>query len=382
MHIFLGKTAIFVQIPCLKMNCFSIVPSGRRIFRMLSAAAAALFLLNSCGGDGRYVSIAGYAQGGTYTVKLNMSGSVRTAEELKAGIDSVLVRIDSSLSGYNASSLLSRFNAGEAIVPDDIFIDIYGKSYGYYDETGGCVDVSAGALFDLWGFGFTSDSLPSDAEVKKVLEDTGMGRLKRDMKSALDSEGRLTAAALLSDGVSGPPPVLNYNAVAQGYSCDLVAAYLEKQGVTDMLVDIGGEIYCRGYNPSGKPWVVGIDRPVDGNNVPGADLQGVFQAGPGPVGIVTSGNYRKFYVKDGKKYAHTIDPRTGYPVSHSLLCATVVGGNAAETDALATYCMVIGLDEAIRFISSREDIEACLVYDVDGTLKTWTSDGFELLTDR
>ena len=89
---------------------------------MLSAAAAAMFLLNSCGGDSGYVSIAGYAQGGTYTVKLNMSGSVRTAEELKAGIDSVLVRIDSSLSGYNASSLLSRFNAGEAIVPDDIFI--------------------------------------------------------------------------------------------------------------------------------------------------------------------------------------------------------------------------------------------------------------------
>ena len=85
MHIFLGKTAIFVQIPCLKMNCFSIVPSGRRIFRMLSAAAAAMFLLNSCGGDSGYVSIAGYAQGGTYTVKLNMSGSVRTAEELKAG---------------------------------------------------------------------------------------------------------------------------------------------------------------------------------------------------------------------------------------------------------------------------------------------------------
>ncbi len=357
----------------MSLSDFSL--SLRRIPRAASAVVAALCIIVSCGRSDRYVSISGYAQGGTYIVKLNMSGVPLTAEQLKSGIDSVLVRIDKSLSGYNDSSLLSRFNAGETIVPDDIFMDIYEKSFRYYEETGGCVDVSAGALFDLWGFGFTSDSLPSRHKVKEVLGEIGMDRLKNSILP--EEDGAFSPSSLLKDGISGKAPILNYNAVAQGYSCDLVADYLRSNGVTDMLVDIGGEIFCMGCNPSGQPWVVGIDRPIDGNNEPGADLQGVFQAGPGPVGIVTSGNYRKFYIKDGKKYAHTIDPRTGYPVSHSLLSATITAGNAALADALATYCMVIGLEESIKFISSRPDIEGCLVYD-DGGLKTWTSEGFTL----
>lgn len=357
----------------MSLSDFSL--SLRRIPRAASAVVAALCIIVSCGRSDRYVSISGYAQGGTYIVKLNMSGVSLTAEQLKSGIDSVLVRIDKSLSGYNDSSLLSRFNAGETIVPDDIFMDIYEKSFRYYEETGGCVDVSAGALFDLWGFGFTSDSLPSRQKVEDVLGEIGMDRLKNSILP--EEDGAFSPSSLLKDGISGKAPILNYNAVAQGYSCDLVADYLRSNGVTDMLVDIGGEIFCMGCNPSGKPWVVGIDRPIDGNNEPGADLQGVFQAGPGPVGIVTSGNYRKFYIKDGKKYAHTIDPRTGYPVSHSLLSATITAGNAALADALATYCMVIGLEESIKFISSRPDIEGCLVYD-DGGLKTWTSEGFTL----
>jgi thiamine biosynthesis lipoprotein len=144
-----------------------------------------------------------------------------------------------------------------------------------------------------------------------------------------------------------------------------------------MLVDIG-EIFCDGKNPSGLPWSLGIDRPIDGNNEPGAHIQGVFRAPEGPHGIVTSGNYRKFYVRDGKKYAHTIDPRTGYPVQHSLLSATVVAPDAMMADAYATYCMVVGLQQAQAFISSRPDLEACLIYDEDGTFRTWCSDGFIL----
>jgi thiamine biosynthesis lipoprotein len=123
---------------------------------------------------------------------------------------------------------------------------------------------------------------------------------------------------------------------------------------------------------------LGIDRPVDGNNDPGSQIQGIFRAPEGPHGIVTSGNYRKFYVRDGKKYAHTIDPRTGYPVEHSLLSATIVAENATLADAYATYCMVIGLEEAIDFLSSRPDLEGCLIYDEEGTFKTWCSDGFVL----
>ena len=138
-----------------------------------------------------------------------------------------------------------------------------------------------------------------------------------------------------------------------------------------MLVDIG-EIFCEGLNPAGRGWTIGVDNPVDGNDTPGADIRGVWESDGGACGIVTSGNYRKFYVRDGKKYAHTIDPRTGYPVTHGLLSATVVAPTAAEADALATACMVLGPEAARDLILSRPELEGYLITG-DGS---WMSDGF------
>lgn len=326
-----------------------------------------LLMLASCGPKDRYIVITGFAQGGTYTVKLNLdgnSGRIRVPPaEIKDSIDAVLGRIDRSLSGYNRNSVLSRFNAGESVIPDDIFRDMYEKSYDIYIKTDGVVDVASAPLFDIWGFGFSNNSFPSDEKVKEVLETSGMKNLHRDIMKYMDA--------------SSVRPVLNFNAVAQGYSCDLVAAYLYSIGVKDMLVDIG-EFFCDGRNPSGKPWTIGIDRPVDGNNVPGAELQGVFRAPEGPHGIVTSGNYRKFYVRDGKKYAHTIDPRTGYPVSHSLLSATVVAKDAMTADAYATWCMVVGLEQSKDFLETTPGFEGCLIYDDNGEMRVWCSSGFIL----
>ena len=326
-----------------------------------------LLMLASCGTKDRYIVITGFAQGGTYTVKLNLdgnSGRIRVPPaEIKDSIDAVLGRIDRSLSGYNRNSVLSRFNAGESVIPDDIFRDMYEKSYDIYIKTDGVVDVASAPLFDIWGFGFSNNSFPSDEKVKEVLETSGMKNLDRDVMKYMDA--------------SSVRPVLNFNAVAQGYSCDLVAAYLYSIGVKDMLVDIG-EFFCDGRNPSGKPWTIGIDRPVDGNNVSGAVLQGVFRAPEGPHGIVTSGNYRKFYVRDGKKYAHTIDPRTGYPVSHSLLSATVVAKDAMTADAYATWCMVVGLEQSKDFLETTPGFEGCLIYDDNGEMRVWCSSGFIL----
>ena len=334
----------------------------------------------SCAPRDRYITITGFAQGGTYAVKLNLNGRdgmIQTdPETIKDSVDSILRSIDGSLSGYNRNSLLSRFNRGEEIVPDSLFLDIYRYAYDIYDMTGGIVDVASAPLFDLWGFGFTSDTLPSHDEIEKVRKSSGMVRLVRDMGSCRGDGGILCPSDLVAAD-DKTLPGLNYNAIAQGYSCDVVARYLYSIGVKDMMVDIG-EIFCDGKNPSGRPWTLGIDRPVDGNNDPGSQIQGIFRAPEGPHGIVTSGNYRKFYVRDGKKYAHTIDPRTGYPVEHSLLSATIVAENATLADAYATYCMVIGLEEAIDFLSSRPDLEGCLIYDEEGTFKTWCSDGFVL----
>ena len=319
-------------------------------------------LVISCAPRDRYISITGYAQGGTYTVKLNLNGKdgkvAAGAEEIRDSIDAILVRIDNTLSGYNRNSLLSRYNAGEATyeecMKDSMFADIYHRAIEVFHETEGVVDVAAGPLFDLWGFGFRSGEFPSDEEVTKTKESCGMELMMTR------NNGRL-----------------NYNAIAQGYSCDLVASYLYSVGVKDMMVDIG-EIFCDGVNPSGKPWSLGIDKPVDGNDQLGADIQGIFRAPEGPHGIVTSGNYRKFYVKDGKKYAHSIDPRTGYPVTHNLLSATIVAENGLIADAYATYCMVVGLEESIQLLQERADLDGCLIYDEDGTFRTWCSDGFVL----
>ena len=334
-----------------------------------------LLFLTSCSQRDKYVILSGHAQGGTYSVKFNVKGVDEDIETIRDSVDALLSAIDNSLSGYNRNSLLSRFNQGDTIRPDSLFVDIYERSVVIFEETEGAVDVAAGPLYDIWGFGFKNGKLPSDDLVCKTLADCGMRRLVKDM-SAVIADGCLAPGDMLAAGADALP-ALNYNAVAQGYSCDVIARYLYSLGVKDMMVNIG-EIFCDGVNPSGLPWTIGIDRPVDGNNESGADLQGIFQVPSGPHGVVTSGNYRKFYVKDGKKYAHIVDPRTGYPVSHNLLSATVIAPDATLADAYATYCMVIGLDASMEFIESHPELEACLVYDLDGQYCSWTSSGMVL----
>ena len=328
----------------------------------------ALCLLPSCD---EYIAVSGYAQGGIYTVKLNLRGDggrkVKMApEDIKAGIDSIINLVDTTFSGYNKSSLLSRWNAGENVRFNGIFKELYDFSYALYTSSSGAFNVAAGPVFDLWGFGFTSDSLERDPDALRKQEEA--------VRQVLPTIG-MPEFQQLEDGQRHPR--LNFNAVAQGYTCDLVAGWLRGLGVKDMLVDIG-EIFCQGLNPSRKPWSVGIDRPVDGNNIPGADLDGIWQSDGGAYGVVTSGNYRKFYIRDGKNYAHTIDPRTGWPVTHNLLSATIIAPDATTADAYATYCMVIGLDASREFVESQDGIEAYLIYDDEGTMREWRSKGFTL----
>lgn len=313
----------------------------------------------SCSGSKGYVSITGYAQGGTYIVKLDATDSDLSPDRLKSSIDSILNVIDNSLSGYNKSSLVSRFNDGEDIT-DTTSAEyvLFAKMLDYGDQlleiTGGVVDVWSAPLFDVWGFGFTPDSLPSQSVI-----DEAMRKSRSHTK-------------------------LNFNAIAQGYSCDLIADYLFSHNVKSMLVDVGGEIFCSGKNPKGNAWTLGVDSPFDGNMDSGADIKAIMEAPQGRCGIVTSGNYRKYYVKDGRKYAHTIDPLTGYPVQHNLLCATVVSQNcscmpdALFADGIATYCMAVGLDKAMEFVLADPSLEACLIYDNNGKMELWKSPGFIL----
>lgn len=321
----------------------------RKYLSIIIASAlvcAALMGHKACTGAqnaSQYITIEGFAQGGTYTVKANTTAE---AEYLKNGIDSILNVIDYAVSGYNKASLLSRYNAGAEITPDDspeyrVFSELSSYCDSIRIATGGAVDTRAAALFDVWGFGFKNNQMPGEQQVEEAMADRSK---------------------------------MNFNAVAQGYSADLVAAYLDRNGVKDMLVNIGGEMLTRGHNAKGMQWRMGIDKPVDGNNTPGAQLSGTFDMPVEQYAVVTSGNYRKFYVKDGTKYSHTVDPRTGYPVQHSLLSATILAPTSALADALATYCMVIGPDQAKSFILSRSDIEGCLITDTE----IWSSPGLKL----
>lgn len=352
-------------------------------------------MLSGCVEQQGYRQLSGYAQGGTWNVKYNAAGIKARQDEVRNGIEAILKDIDTTLSGYNKSSQLSRLNAGDTIMPSRMLMEMYDYSYGIWKETEGAVDVAAGPLFDIWGFGFRNDSLPSADKVSAAMAVSGMRRLVPSMEEALTADGRLYRERLIrNDGDSSlalrmtkgaeiatlDGPVLNFNAVAQGYSCDTVARYLDKLGVRDMLVDIG-EIWCRGVNQSGRPWRVGVDRPKDGNNTPGADLDGIWESsGSAGQGIVTSGNYRKFYIKDGRKFSHTIDPRSGYPAENTLLSATVTAPSAASADAYATYCMVLGYEEAKAFIESRADLEGYLIRATpDGSMEEWASPGFRLV---
>lgn len=325
----------------------------KKIYLIVLAA-----LCSAACNDTHYYRISGYAQGGTWQVKYR--GARLSPDRVQAGVDSLLREIDFTISGYNKASLLSRLNAGDSVVLNQRFLELYEHSYRMWEASQGAFDVASGLLFDIWGFGFTGDSLPSAKAVQDCLEDCGTGRLisPDGMRSLLGE--KITARQLLRDKDEQALPRLNFNAIAQGYSCDVVADYLHGLGVSDMLVDIG-EIYCCGLNPSGKGWSIGIDNPVDGNNTPGADIKDVWTSDGGSHGVVTSGNYRKFYVRDGKKYSHTIDPRTGYPVTHNLLSATVIAPSAWEADALATWFMVIGFEQARTYLDSHPEIQACLI---------------------
>ena len=316
----------------------------------------------------------GFAQGGTYSVCYNAAGVRLSRTKIAREVDALLLQIDTTLSGYNRNSQLSRLNAGDTLCLSPMFAELYALSYALWQRSEGALDVAAGPLFDVWGFGFSRDSLPDAARVATTLASCGMHRLKAPEE--LDFSNALCAADFLRES-GGPAPRFNFNAVAQGYSCDVIAAYLHALGVRDMLVNIG-EIYLEGLNPQGKGWTVGIDTPEDGNNTPGASLSGIWASDGGAYGIVTSGNYRKFYLHEGRKYAHTLDPRDGYPVQHSLLSATVtVNGTPEErsatlADAYATWFMVIGADAALECCRSgafRLSPEALLIT-ADSTLTT------------
>ena len=283
-------------------------------------------------------------------------------KDLHAAIEAKLKQFDGSLSPFNDTATITRINRNEEIVADSFFTKVFHRSMEVSRETDGAFDITIAPLVNVWGFGFKKEIFPDSATVDSLLRITDYHQV------ALTDEGKVVK--------QDPRIMLTCSAVAKGYAVDIIGELLEQKGVQNFMVDIGGEVVVRGTNPKNAPWRIGINKPVDDSLSLNQELQMVLHIQN--VGIATSGNYRNYYYKNGKKYAHTIDPRTGYPVSHSLLSATVVAHDCMSADAYATAFMVMGVEKAKAFIEQRSDLDACFIYsDEEGRLQTYMTEGMQ-----
>jgi len=318
-----------------------------------------ILLVSSCKKPVTYDNFAGFAQGTTYSVVFGNDGSLN-GQELKTDVEKILRDFDLSLSLYVDSSILSRVNRNEEVTPDSYFLNAFKKSQEITKITDGAFDITVGPLVKAWGFGPDSHKYFTESKRDSLLRLVGMEKVKIENGQVVKSD---------------PGVGLDFNAIAQGYSVDIVCGYFDTRGIKSYLVEIGGEVRVKG-DKQGVLWRVGIDRPSDDNMLPGNDLQAIISLKDRS--LATSGNYRKFYVENGIKYSHTIDPRTGYPARNNLLSATIIAGDCATADGIATACMVMGKEKTIEFLDFHPEFDAFLVFsDESGNYQTWTSENLK-----
>jgi thiamine biosynthesis lipoprotein len=312
-------------------------------------------IFSSCREKHVYSGFTGFAQGTTYNMVVENYENFNPAD-LRTKVEKILHDFDMSLSLYQDSSILSRINRNENAVPDTFFTEVFKLSREISQLTDGAFDVTIGPLVKAWGFGPDEKKNFSEAKRDSLLKLVGMDKI--DLKES---------KVIKSD----PGIMLDFNAIAQGYSVDVISRYFEGIGVKSFLIEIGGEVRVKG-DKGGVMWKIGIDRPNDNNMMPGNDLEAIITLRD--QSLATSGNYRKFYIEDGIKYSHTIDPKTGYPARNNLLSATIIASDCATADGVATACMVMGKEKTIEFLGQHPEFAAYLIYsDESGNFKTWMS---------
>lgn len=274
-------------------------------------------------------------------------------EDIKA----ILLQVDSALSMFNEKSILSRINRENGGEVNDMFLDVYKKAMQVSEDTDGAFDITVAPLVNAWGFGFKSGEMPTRHQVDSIRRFVGWKKVILEGKTIKKTDRRL---------------MLDCSAIAKGYGVDMVAKLLRNKGVENFMVEIGGEIITCGISPKRVPWKVGVTKPVEDSLALGNEYVSILNVTD--KAMATSGNYRNFYYKGGKRYAHTIDPKTGYPVQHNILSATVLASDCATADAYATSFMVMGLEGAKKVLERHPELMAYLVYsDKDNELAVWYS---------
>lgn len=269
----------------------------------------------------------------------------QSSESLLQGIEAELQKVDQSLSPFNKQSVITAINNNTDMQVDEMFRTVFQTAMKVSEETDGDFDITVSPLVNLWGFGFKNDLLPDSSKVDSLRQIIGYQKVKLVGNKIQKDDARM---------------MLDCSSIAKGYGVDVVANYLRSKGVQNFMVEIGGEVVTQGMSDRQKPWRIGITKPVDDPTGSSQELQEILQLEN--EALATSGNYRNFRVENGKKYAHTINPHTGYPVSHNLLSATVIAQNCMIADAYATSFMVMGLEKAKAFLENHPELTAYLIY--------------------
>lgn len=267
-------------------------------------------------------------------------------KDIQKDIEHVLRHFDGSLSMFNDTSIISRINRGEDIPVDNLLKRVFLRSMQISQATDGAFDITCAPLVNAWGFGFKKGIFPDSAQVDSLLQFVGFRKIRLNRADKVEK--------------ADPRTMFDCSAIAKGYAVDVVADYLQSRGIKNFMVDIGGEVVVRGLNPHHNKWHIGINKPEEDSLSLTSEMQSVLAVTD--AGIATSGNYRNYYYRDGVRYAHTIDPRIGYPVQHSILSSTVMAKDCMTADAYATAFMVMGFEEARRFVESHDSINVCFIY--------------------
>ena len=306
------------------------------------------------------VSNYGFTQGTTY----NISYRSPNAQSYQVGIDSVLHTVDLSMSTYIDSSTISKINRNEPYEKDGLFLRVLETALQIAEETNGAFDPTIAPMVNYWGFGFKEISEKSEAKIVELSKTVGYKKVSV-----------LNGSVVKED----PSIQLDFNAIAQGFTVDLVSEYLQKHGIVNYMIEIGGEVKCKGLNADDKLWRIGVDKPSE--TIQENRFQAILELNN--QSIASSGNYRKFKIDQvtGKKYAHTINPITGKPVQTNLLAVSLVTESCMHADAYATAFMVMGLEASKNFLKNRNDIEALFIYtDPKENWQVYQTKGFEDIT--
>jgi len=289
-----------------------------------------------------------------YNIKYEYSHS------LSKEIRNELNRFDNSLNPFNKESVIFQINNNISDVPDSLFIEVFNKSQEVSEISGGLFDITCAPLINAWGFGFKNMENVTPEQIDSLRNLVGYKKIYIENGKVVKTDPRVQ---------------INTSAIAKGFSVDIIARLFDSLNIENYMCEIGGEIITKGVNSKGECWHIGIDKPIDEKIQTQRNLQTILKICD--KAIATSGNYRNFYVKDGKKYAHTIDPITGYPSTGNILSTTVVADNCMTADAYATTFMLTGIDRA-KEIAKELELDIYLIYtEDDGSIVATYSDGFE-----